>query len=88
MGPMLGIHSQIRSSGPRHPRVNGAVPATLMTGDTLDISYLAGLDGYQWFGYLSPEDASMNTRALVATLDQAMMLEALCAAILTDQDCV
>jgi hypothetical protein len=30
--------------------LNGAVPATLMTGDTLDISILRSLDGTSGFG--------------------------------------
>jgi hypothetical protein len=44
--------------------LDGEVPATRLTGDTLDISHLAEFGWYDWVWFLSPEDIKMERKAL------------------------
>ena len=69
--------------------LNGQVPATTMTGDTSDISFLAEFSWYEWVWYISPQgtlDKSLHVKRLGRYLGPATAVgDALCGLVMTEK---
>ena len=68
--------------------LQGQVPATLLTGDTADISHICEFGWYDWVWYISPEKAgeTMERKRLGRYCGPSSDIgDAICARILTDK---
>jgi hypothetical protein len=66
--------------------LEGEVPATILTGDTPDISHLAEFGWYDWCWYISPEDVTLLRKSLGRYLGPSTDVgDALCSRILTNK---
>ena len=68
--------------------LDGRSPASVLTGDTVDISHMAEFSFYQWVWYLSPQDTedtdTMRRKHLGRYLGPSENVgEAMCSAVLT-----
>ena len=67
-------------------QLGGDVPATLMAGDTSDISFICEFGWYDFVWYLSPEDEAMERKRLGRYCGPSFDIgDALCAKILTEK---
>ena len=66
--------------------LEGQVPATKMTGDTTDISFLAEFGWYDWVWYISPHDSEeIGIKKLGRYLGPSINVgEAMCGIVLTE----
>ena len=82
----LQHQAHIRSSTALNVKgLRGDVPATLLTGDTKDISYLAEFGWYDWVWHVSPEDSAKETVQLGRYCGPSYDVgEALCARVLVE----
>ena len=71
------------------PALDGQVPATRMTGDTSDISFLAEFGWYDWVWFVSPHDKEqMGIKHPGRHLGPAINVgEAMCGTVLTSMQC-
>ena len=67
--------------------LDGQVPATKMTGDTTDISFLAEFGWYDWVWYISPHDSEeIGVKKLGRYLGPSINVgEAMCGIVLTEK---
>ena len=66
--------------------LQGEVPATLLTGDTCDISFICEFGWYEYVWYLSPEDQSLERKRIGRYCGPSFDVgDFLCARILTDK---
>jgi hypothetical protein len=68
-----------------HIELDGEVPATVISGDTSDISYLAEFSIYDWVWYITPASHATQNKRLGRWLGPSFDVgDALCYAVLTD----
>ena len=66
--------------------LEGEVPATILTGDTPDISHIVEFGWYDWCWYISPEDVTLLRKSLGRYVGPSTDVgDALCARILTEK---
>ena len=81
----LVYHALVRSHTALNIReLQGEVPATLLTGDTADISFICEFGWYDYVWYLSPEDTALERKQLGRYCGPSFDVgDVLCARILT-----
>eukprot|EP00980_Cylindrotheca_fusiformis_P018168 scaffold5886_cov93-Cylindrotheca_fusiformis.AAC.2 len=68
-----------------HELDDGEVPATVISGDTSDISYIAEFSMWDWVWYITPADHATQNKHLGRWLGPSFDVgDALCYAVLTD----
>ena len=79
---LVGSHTALNI-----PALDGQVPATRMTGDTSDISFLAEFGWYDWVWFVSPHDKEqMGVKHLGRYLGPAINVgDVMCGTVLTSK---
>ena len=68
-----------------HMELDGEVPATVISGDTSDISYIAEFSIWDWVWYITPADHATQNKRLGRWLGPSFDVgDSLCYAVLTD----